>query len=795
MDKLYGFLPLKRAYTSNIINTETKLTLNRILCALGLTVCVLFSFGSLSAQAQKLGDIRGFVYNDKTGEPVIFTTVFLQGTSYGGLTDVNGFFSFGKIPAGNYKLTVIGIGFDTLSESVTLVPGANLTRKLTVKERSTQLQAVEIQGTRSRAARENTVNASLTQVTPREIKMMPSIGGEPDIAQYLQTIPGIVSTGDQGGQIYIRGGTPVQNLVLLDGMVVYNPFHSIGLFSVFDTEIIRNADIYTGGFGAEYGGRASAVMDVRTIDGNKNRISGKVGANTFTGRLLLDGPIWKSKTDEGTGAGFVFSARSSFLDKSSKVFYPYAKGISGNGLPFSFTDLYGKTTLHAAGGSKASLFGFSFNDKARLGELNNFNWNSWGIGSNFLVLLDGTSALISGNFSYSSYDIGISETASLPRSSTIDGFNGQLDFTYNFDKDELKYGLGVVSNNSIFQGVTPTKIIASYGPKYNSEVFTFARYKWVTGNFIFEPGIRMQYYSALSVARIEPRLGIKYKATDRLRFKTAMGRYSQNLFSTASDRDVVNLFSGYITSPDAVYKSPKEKASSNLQTSYHLITGVEFDLNDEIEFSVEPYLKYFDRFVNINREKKFQDDPDFIQETSLAKGIDFQVKYEGQNLFLQLSYSLSKITRTYNDTVYAPIFDRRHNMNVLAGYHFGKDKKWEFDLRYNLGSGFPFTQTVAFYENQSLPGGADADYTHENGNLGIYYGNTAQFNRGRLPYYHRLDLSLKRNFELSKNAKLEVSAGVTNAYNRDNVFYVNRVTLDIVRQLPIMPSLGATLAF
>jgi outer membrane receptor protein involved in Fe transport len=115
---------------------------------------------------------------------------------------------------------------------------------------------------------------SVQKITPKEIDKLPSIGGEPDIAQYMQVLPGVVFTGDQGGQLYIRGGSPVQNKVMMDGMIVYNPFHSIGLFSVFDTDIIRNADIYTGGFGAQYGGRISSIMDVTTIDGNQNEFEG-----------------------------------------------------------------------------------------------------------------------------------------------------------------------------------------------------------------------------------------------------------------------------------------------------------------------------------------------------------------------------------------------------------------------------------------------------------------------------------------------------------------------------------------
>ena len=136
------------------------------------------------------------------------------------------------------------------------------------------------------------VNKLVNKIISKSLKRLPSIGGDPDIAQYLQVLPGVVFTGDQGGQLYIRGGAPIHNVVLLDGMILYNAFHSIGLFSVFDTDVIKTADVYTGGFNAEYGGRISSVVDIKTRDGNKKRLAGKVSASTFGSKLLLEGPLF-----------------------------------------------------------------------------------------------------------------------------------------------------------------------------------------------------------------------------------------------------------------------------------------------------------------------------------------------------------------------------------------------------------------------------------------------------------------------------------------------------------------------
>src|ERR1041385_6638354 len=243
------------------------------------------------------GDIRGFVYFSENAEAAIYTIVYLKGTTYGSTTDLNGFFSISRVPPGTYTLQVTSVGYDTIRTEVILKDGDIITKKLYLKKSVIEIKEYEVSAEREKAKTE--VGISVLTVTPKEMKQVPTIGGEADLAQYIQVVPGVVFTGDQGGQFYIRGGSPVQNKVLLDGMIIYNPFHSIGLFSVFDQDIIRGVDIYTGGFNAQYGGRISSVMDITTRDGNKKRLGGKVGVNSFTSKLILEGPI--SKLDEESG--------------------------------------------------------------------------------------------------------------------------------------------------------------------------------------------------------------------------------------------------------------------------------------------------------------------------------------------------------------------------------------------------------------------------------------------------------------------------------------------------------------
>ena len=176
---------------------------------------------------------------------------------------------------------------------------------------------------------------------------------------------------------------------------------------------------------------------------------------------------------------------------------------------------------------------------------------------------------------------------------------------------------------------------------------------------------------------------------------------------------------------------------------------------------------------------------------SLSYGVDVVLKYKTTKLNVWLVYSLGKVTRWDGIQEYAPVFDRRHNVNMVIAYTFGKDLNWEFNTRWNLASGFPFTQTQGFYEGIAFSS-TNQNYTSTNGSLDIEF---AELNKGRLPYYHRLDINLKRKFVLGKNSILEANIGATNAYNRDNLFFIDRVTAEKVYQLPLMPSLGLSLTF
>ncbi|MBA4323001.1 MAG: TonB-dependent receptor, partial [Odoribacter sp.] len=460
--------------------------------------------------------------------------------------------------------------------------------------------------------------------------------------------------------------------------------------------------------------------------------------------------------------------------------------------------------LNAANGSKVNFFGFKFRDQVNYKAISNFNWNSYGGGTNFILIPGNSPVLVQGNVAFSKYVMAMQEEGqSRPDTSEISGFNLGMNFTYFIGKNEIKYGVEMNGFKTDFNFYNALNRHIQQ-KDFTTELGAFVKSKIIKGKFIIEPSFRTQWYASLSTVSPEPRLALKYNMTRKLRFKFAGGWYSQNLISANSDRDVVNLFYGFLSGPETL---PDEfdgnPVKHKLQKAWHTILGTEIDVVNNLTMNIEGYFKKFTQLTNINRNKIFDDSPensdkpdylkkDFIIETGDAYGFDVSLKYEFSRIYVWGVYSYGKIHRYDGIAEYVPHYDRRHNINLVGSYKMGKNLNWEFDVRWNLGSGFPYTPSQGYYEQITFADGINTDYTTTNGTLGIQYGD---LNSKRLPYYHRLDLTLKRTWEFNDNVKLEVNVGVTNAYNRENMFYFDRIKFERVNQLPIMPSIGINMTF
>ncbi len=755
---------------------------------------IILSASTIEAQTT----LKGIVSEKESGEPIAYVVVKNPDATIGVRANIDGFFLIPDIPGNSIQLLVKAPGYVTLDTVVNLNGGVqSINLELGRFYTTTETAVVSA----SRTDKTKLVNIGVTKITAEDINSMPSVGGEPDIAQYLQLTPGVINTGDQGGQLFIRGGSPVQNKILMDGMTIYNPFHSIGLYSVFETELIRTSDVITGAFDATYGNRTSAIVDVKLKDGNKKRISGTVSASPIMSRVVLEGPLQKVAEGESANTTFVFSGKYSYLDKTSKSIYGGLDGIDPDiGLPYSFSDLFGKITFGGNSGAKLSVFGFNFDDQNSFPNIPSYKWNSYGAGANFIVSPSSSSMLASGSFSYSNYSIKSQESVVRPRESSIGGFEAVLNFTYflkNFS--EFKYGIEFQGFNTVYNYVSVYNTAIDQ-TQYTSQMGGYLYYrKNFNDKFIIEPSFRLMYYSSLSEVSLEPRLGLKYNISDHVRLKGGGGLYSQNLISTKSDQDIVNYFTGFISGPESTvrdfYGQPSE---TNLQKSRQILAGLEVDYKG-FEFTIEPWLKIFDPLININRLKLTVSDPEYMLEKGDSRGIDFGFNYKRKTLRLQGTFSLMQLSRSFISTdgtevSYAPPFDRPVNLNFAGMYGFGRDKSWQVSLRYTYGAGLPFTQTQAFYQQfDVIDGGASTDLTTSNGDLGIIYAD--QLNAGRLSDYARLDFNIQKIIKFGKYKTLKFDFSIANLLNRNNVFYIDRVSYNTVYQLPFLPSLTTSFNF
>lgn len=755
---------------------------------------------TLNAYAQN-GEIRGVLFDKSSGEPIIFTNVVLKENGQGSQTDINGFFSLPQLLPGEYTIYINAVGYDSIWQKQTVNAGETVSLKLFMVKSAINLSEIKVSA--KKEEKKTTSNVSTIKITQKDIKQLPSAGGVADVAQYIQVIPGVVSTGDQGGQLYIRGGSPVQNKVVLDGMTIFSPFHSIGFFSVFETDLIRNVDVYTGGFNADKGGRISSIIDITTREGNKKRLGGSLTVSPFLSKFVFEGPIKKFDEETGSSSSFVVSAKHSYLNQTSKNIYSYSKKYIERSLnnepidvsndyvlPFSFTDIYGKLSLNGNNGSKANIYGFVYDDKVNY-DVAAIDWRNIGGGANFVLVPKSIKMVIDGAVNVSNYKANFKSYGdNYPRKSEVGAFSVQFNFGYYIKNGIIKYGIEAGGGNTNFLFFNSLGIITSE-EQFTTDLGTYAMLRKNIGKFVLEPGIRFQYYASLNTPSFEPRFNAKFNAHKNFRVKFSTGLYSQNLISANNERNVVNIFQGFLQGPDS--KIPG--ANDNLQRSIQLIGGIEWDVTENLEINIEPYQKIFPQILNLKGTKQSVNESNFNIEKGRALGIDFLAKYRYKGFYLWTSYSWSKVE--FNDgsvyyNNYPPNFDRRHNVNVLVSYNFGKNKDWEASVRYNYGTGFPFTRIVGNYPYVNFQDGS-GNYLLENPQVGTIYEKVR--NAGRLPSYARLDASIKKEFGLGQFSKLEVIASVTNALNRQNIFYADAIRKKRINQLPILPSIAVNLMF
>jgi len=728
--------------------------------------------------------LRGFALDADNGEPLMGVNVTLtdaDSSLYGASSDFEGLYVIGGIPAGRYFFRAAYIGYETRLDTLDIAESEIRSYNFSLAFETREMDELVVEAEREGAGAAAVI-AGLQTIRPQDIDLIPSPDVSGDLVNYLVTLPGVVSVGDQGGQFFVRGGEPTQNLVLLDGMLVYQPFHLIGFYSAFPSSIINVVDVYAGGFGAKFGGRLSSVINVASRNGNKRRFEGELSVAPFVSAARIEGPLVPSRVS------FMYSGRMSVIDQ----------GISkliDTPLPYAFSDQFGKIHAILSDNSQISVTGLQTYDRGTIDPIaasdtldlaDQVIWRNEAFGTRFIMLPTDIPVQAEILLSTSKIENTFGAEDNPARTSDASQFNFAANVTHFMGTANLDWGifLSSIRLESIlggaFQNVsTSVKHVTEVGAYLETELGRS------TGLRI-RPGLRLSSYPSNGTSYFEPRLRLVYELGGH-RFSGAWGIYHQEIVGLADRRDAGDVFTAWTV-------SPKEEVPEAM----HAIVGYHVEPVSGVHFAVEGYYKKLSN-LSIARWSAF---PRFTTGFQPADGdvlgfdtrieinwgpfygfVNYgysEVEYQAQQAEIQFWFGSRELT-------FSPPHDRRHQINAIGSLNlYG----FTLGVRFQYGSGLPFSQAVGFDEFVLMDG--PTNVFDEKGSTRVLYGQPYD---GRLPSYHRLDISLDKEIGLVGSARLTVQTGLTNAYDRTNLFYVDLFTLRRLNQLPLIPSFGAKLEF
>lgn len=744
---------------------------------------------ALGAAAQTT-TLRGFVTDATSEQSLQGATVALEdaaGTLSGVATDGDGYFILRRLDPGTYTLRISFIGYAPYEESLTLSGGVvQRNVALAPSEAGLDEVIVEAEADGSIAA----VAAGLQRVQPAQITRVPMPGVSGDLAAYLQTVPGIVVQGDRGGQFFVRGGALDQNLALFEGLPIYMPFHIISFYSAFPDEVINEADLYTGGFGARYGTRVSSVVDVEARNGNKQDVSGAASVSPFLSSVRVEVPLVENQV---SAIGLV---RQSLITQ-------VVPDLFGQKMPYEFGDRFGKVHAFFGGGHSLSAFGlYTFDqgdiaatEKSFEGDIqpsvpddtSQVGWKNLLVGGRYSYL---SSTLpfhldLHGGRSWMENEIGQPDDPE--RRSEIESYDAaahltwflrrgrELHLGHTYRRSTLSYTLG-----GLFQDLAENE-------ETLTEHSSYAELEWpmAGGRINIWPGLHAYTLPDYKKTFLEPRLRATWQPTwfeDRLQFNLALGRYHQVLVGLNDERDIGNLFTAWVSVPE---DDPTPRAD-------HAILGVNVRVQPGLSFAAEGFYKTLEN-LSVPVFSAFPSfTTDLQQADGRAYGVDVRADFsdfvvdEDLALYLDgyLSLARSQVEYETETLTYTPSHDRRTQFNALLTL---RREDLSFTVQFQFGSGLPYTSSAGFDKWLLLT--PDTDVTQEVGLDRIAYNEPFA---ARLPDYERLDAWIERRIERGRYVTT-LRAGAVNILNRENLFYFDLFTFKRIDQLPLIPSVGVKL--
>ncbi len=749
------------------------------MAAATLIVAAFFLLFPAADAAAQSAAIQGIISDRSDGQPLDGANIVLQEVGdpdsfRGTVTDRNGFYQMSGITPGRHSVRISYIGYTAYEDTLSLEADQRLTLTVSLAADDEELGEVVVSSQRHGAARRDLGHQRVSSV---DLARVPTPAGGGDLASYLQAMPGVVAAGDRGGQLFIRGGTPSQNMVLVDGSVIYQPFHIVGFFSAFPEELVATADFYAGGFGPRYNSRISSVLDVQMRDGDRYDTGGSGSVSPFVAEIHAEGPL-----REGSSS-WIASTRHSLLEHTSEA-------LLGERQPLHFESQYLRFSHTAGDNSRCSVMALRTYDRGRLDFESDdvFRWNNFVLGGRCLALPEGSPLFLETNMgvSHMSNAAGNMENPELFSSATR--FNMDVNLTQNLGDVRLEYGgfalmkwFNYEMRELFHEPREASDVILGSGVHFEASIPLGDRVR-------IRPGAVLSIYVKTYSPSVEPRIRATWQPFGREEeeLSASIGIYRQALVGVSDMRDASSVFVAWMPAP----------IGGSQMEAIHSLLGWRQSLGGGFQLSLEGYHK---RLRNLP-VTVWSTIARFSTDLALADGEVYggDIRLELQRgpfygfagygyTWTQYEAAQDHFNTWFGEPVqkYHPPHDRRHQINAMASVDVGR---FTTSARWQLGSGLPFTRPMGFDEiiffGEQLP-----NVRREYGTPRVILEKPYQ---GRLPVYHRLDVSVETSIDFP-GARLMAQAGAINTYNQNNLFYYDVYTHRRIDQMPFAPYLSIKL--
>lgn len=770
-------------------------------------VCLLLSAAGTTAEADGAGGtVSGFVRDRADGEVLMGASVFIGPLQIGTTTNDRGYFLLGDVPAGRWPLTVSFIGYQIHQQVVELNQEKALRLDILLQDQiletvETLVRADSLGGVGDRSD----LRISTVHLAPRDIDRLPQVA-EADVLRSLQSLPGVLPLSDFSSALYVRGGTPDQNLYLVDGAEIYNPEHALGIFSTFNTDAIKRVELSKGGFGAEYGGRLSSVLDVVHLDGNRRQFEGVMAISLLSAKSTLQVPLGQKGSLSG-------SLRRTYFDRtvgrwldSVPDYYFYDGHLKAHvdlgpsdALTLSF--FAGRDVLDVTfSGPSQDESGYAVSWRNQTGSARYTHVFSPRIFANFWL----THSRFLSNFAFD--ESGMDERSSL----TDVSLRGHLEF-FHSQHLRVEWGAEVKKLAARFsQDFLSGRIDVRDRPLHGA-LYGTIDWQPLPGRLTLRGGMRYGRFAARerTLDQVEPRLALTYRLGETHLIKVATGVHTQYVHRVPRfvAADIWTTANAFQRGAQAV----------------HYMAGYARDMGRSWQFEVEFFYKDYDSLYQFNQNYLTEvratryDELDrpiidttqglFLPGRGHVTGVEALLRKERGVVSGWLGGALAR-TRYAFDAInrgrpFAPRHDRTFAFNAVGHVDMGGALRW---IRRQLSSSGQGPWSMGFHlfyatgQPITEPGSAYvASIAPNDANVGVFYAPT-RINGARLPYYARLDLSLEWRGELA-GWRVVPYLQIFNVGNRRNAWYVeydfssSQPKVEQVGMFPILPSVGLRVQF